>query len=748
MKKFKEIFKSSLIKYIISCLMIISAIVTYQVVADEKIEVVKVTGDYGDYAALYSNGEIYTWGNYMGNNVIENAKNFVILDSYRVVYTNSDNELHRFDSSHGEGYKYKKLTSDIKQLYEFDEEVAFFLTNDNKLYAVDNGHGSISQIISSYEETEEIFYIMDNVVDIKTFGSYILIRDNNNVLYALGENYFGKKINEGNYLTTVTKLLDNVNYYDGDYAITNNNDLYIFSSQLAKPTIIKNNVKEVGYFGDYHYGYYNFSFTDMNNSSYYIEYTINLDSIVINNEYILENKIDDIYGEFYLIGNTLYYGKEYYDNDLDEYTTTYIKALDNIVKFTNGKALTEDGTFYTVTSPKYITGLENVSEIKINDCIYKITEKVKNFSLGTGSSEVVFLIMENDTIMAYGYNTEYDDLFNNKTIIDSEIPVVIIGLPNIAETIDVYNIELSTLNKTKFTVGDTFDYYVNIFPYNATNKSVIWESSNEEVATVNKEGLITTKSVGSTIISVKTSDGSFVRSQEINVYPKVNSIEITNGGSVDLEIYEDVVLTANVKPDDTLENEIVWSTDDEDNIELYNSYWNEDDERIIVDSNQIVLRVYAGGTYTVTASTKNGLYSDTITINTVQKVSNIQLDIDEEHYDGVNNAFIYLSESSTLDIGYKIYPTTATNQNVTWTSSDKDVATVDSTGKITAYKTGRTRITISSVDGGTTRSFNVLVYNYAQDNVIVGDVNGDGEVNILDLIKLRRYLAGLEESLQ
>jgi len=55
---------------------------------------------------------------------------------------------------------------------------------------------------------------------------------------------------------------------------------------------------------------------------------------------------------------------------------------------------------------------------------------------------------------------------------------------------------------------------------------------------------------------------------------------------------------------------------------------------------------------------------------------------------------------------------------------------------------------VRSVDGGADRTFNVLVYDYNTDNMVIGDVTGDGLVDILDLIRLRRYLAGLEDSLQ
>lgn len=47
----------------------------------------------------------------------------------------------------------------------------------------------------------------------------------------------------------------------------------------------------------------------------------------------------------------------------------------------------------------------------------------------------------------------------------------------------------------------------SVFPSTVTNKSVVWWSSNPKVATV-KNGKIVAKSAGTTIITVKTKDGS------------------------------------------------------------------------------------------------------------------------------------------------------------------------------------------------------------------------------------------------
>lgn len=64
------------------------------------------------------------------------------------------------------------------------------------------------------------------------------------------------------------------------------------------------------------------------------------------------------------------------------------------------------------------------------------------------------------------------------------------------------------------------------------------------------------------------------------------------------------------------------------------------------------------------------------------------------------------SSAKTLSIGQShtlsavVVPTTASNKNLEWRSSNTKVATVNSKGKITAHKNGKTTITCTTVDGG------------------------------------------------
>ncbi len=66
----------------------------------------------------------------------------------------------------------------------------------------------------------------------------------------------------------------------------------------------------------------------------------------------------------------------------------------------------------------------------------------------------------------------------------------------------------------------------------------------------------------------------------------------------------------------------------------------------------------------------------------------------------LNKSKVTLAEGETLKLKVKlIKPSNATNQNVKWTSSDKTVAKVSSSGKVTAVGTGSCVITCTARDG-------------------------------------------------
>lgn len=61
---------------------------------------------------------------------------------------------------------------------------------------------------------------------------------------------------------------------------------------------------------------------------------------------------------------------------------------------------------------------------------------------------------------------------------------------------------------------------------------------------------------------------------------------------------------------------------------------------------------------------------------------------------------IYADVNETIDLSYKVYPNNATNQKVTFWSTDENIASVDDAGKVTVKALGEASIVVRSVDGG------------------------------------------------
>ncbi len=75
-----------------------------------------------------------------------------------------------------------------------------------------------------------------------------------------------------------------------------------------------------------------------------------------------------------------------------------------------------------------------------------------------------------------------------------------------SKKVAVKSVKLSK-KKLSLSVGSTYTLKVKIKPNSATNKKVVFKSSNKKIATVDKNGKIKAKKKGTCIITVKTKDG-------------------------------------------------------------------------------------------------------------------------------------------------------------------------------------------------------------------------------------------------
>lgn len=87
---------------------------------------------------------------------------------------------------------------------------------------------------------------------------------------------------------------------------------------------------------------------------------------------------------------------------------------------------------------------------------------------------------------------------------------------NPPSNVDVTGVSVNPSNLT-LDKGDKATINASVSPGNASNKSVSWSSSNNNVATVNNSGVVTAVNEGSATITVKTSDGGYTANTQVTV---------------------------------------------------------------------------------------------------------------------------------------------------------------------------------------------------------------------------------------
>jgi uncharacterized protein YjdB len=144
-------------------------------------------------------------------------------------------------------------------------------------------------------------------------------------------------------------------------------------------------------------------------------------------------------------------------------------------------------------------------------------------------------------------------------------------LPRAVESVglDPSNIELR--------IGEEMVITATVLPANATNKNIIWASSNPGVAEV-VEGKVSAINAGTTVVTASTEDGRITASCKVTVHPW--AVESVNLDKAEVEIYEgeEYMLTATVIPANATNKNIFFIADSTD-LKCYSA--------------KIVLRVWA-----------------------------------------------------------------------------------------------------------------------------------------------------------
>lgn len=211
-------------------------------------------------------------------------------------------------------------------------------------------------------------------------------------------------------------------------------------------------------------------------------------------------------------------------------------------------------------------------------------------------------------------------------------------------------------------VGEEYLLHYTVKPDNATDRSLIWVSGNEEVATVDTDGRVKAKSVGETVITAKPNVGSptgvtaSIKIQVVEEIAYTREITIINPEE-ELSIMETQSLQLNTQTVPEKPS-------------FYLLEWESSDETVAkVDENGVVLGIGEGNaTITVKATDgTNKSHSVSVRVHGVIQITGFE--IDKSHAE--------LGKGEVSILKYTILPEDATVSALKWTSSDATIAAVE-----------------------------------------------------------------------
>ncbi len=226
-------------------------------------------------------------------------------------------------------------------------------------------------------------------------------------------------------------------------------------------------------------------------------------------------------------------------------------------------------------------------------------------------------------------------------------------------------------------VGETIQLTATVLPEDATDKTIEWSSSDESVATVTNEGLVTAISVGEAVIIAKATDGSdFSATCKVTVLPTlVTSISLDKNEWIG-KVEETIHLTATVLPDDATDKTIDWSSSD---------------ESVATVTNEGLVTALKAGNAIITAKATDGSGVSASCNITVPSVLVKSITVSPEDWSGEEG------ESFQLDV--TLMPEDATDKKVIYISTDKSIAEVDQSGFVSVHNIGNCKIIVSTLDG-------------------------------------------------
>ena len=249
-------------------------------------------------------------------------------------------------------------------------------------------------------------------------------------------------------------------------------------------------------------------------------------------------------------------------------------------------------------------------------------------------------------------------------------------------------------------VGYTHTLSYSITPKNASVSDLSFTSSDSSVAIVDQQGVVKGLKEGNAIITVSSLNGIIKDTAYVTVYKK-GATTIVDGDPIKTNNYPKTIKLDNTELNLKLgtTSQVIATVSPSDANQSIS--WFSSNSRIAtVDSNGLI-RAVGIGTTTIIARTVNDLTASVkVTVGDYSLgVKNIM----------ITTNYIVLPVGSAKQLVVAFTPANASNKTITWSSSDPNVATVDSSGNVKAISAGSAIIKATAADGGYTDTATIEV---------------------------------------
>ena len=351
-----------------------------------------------------------------------------------------------------------------------------------------------------------------------------------------------------------------------------------------------------------------------------------------------------------------------------------------------------------------------------NTKVYANVQTTLNVRSGPSTSyEKITSVSKNEVMIRIAKGRQSGELWDRVILENGIVGYVFQNYVEEVPEIEVEEIRLSIDNPV-IQKNEISKLNVEIYPLDAVEQRVEYSSSNEKVVKIDDYGNVYGVSSGKATITVRAISNGVQASIDVEVYSKVTGIAI-NVENITLQEGEQYQILSNVEPDDANNKKVRYISE---NADIAN-----------VDEKGLITAIKTGNTNINVCADEDENISQSISVNVIEKISEEDLSFSTNIKVDGNEITGIEEENQTVE---KLL------ENI-MTSEKYVVKIVDKEGK--ALEDGELVGTGAKVQIFTNTDTQNMVAEYSI--IIYGDVDGNGKINSVDLLKLQRHILEIEE---